>query len=253
MYYLNTRYYSAEIGRFINSDSLLNQDYIIGFNLFAYCINNPVNMADTTGNLPFLVVTAVVGAVAGAVVGGVIAAKNGKNVWAGIGIGAVAGGLIGAGVGALAGVIFAGSATASTASVIAGAKVAISTAATAISSAATAAKNKLTQIVNKGSRGGNRVFTKPAAPPSRPITNDVINLPRVGSALKTDAYHSFPNIVDNYAGYATKSPIRNGTLYQLQGSLNGVSGRFEWIIQDNQVTHRLFVPGGEINGIPIMP
>lgn len=85
------------------------------------------------------------------------------------------------------------------------------------------------------------------------IQNDVVNLPRTGSALKIDSYHAFPNVVDNYAGYAVKSPISNGTLYQLQGSLNGVSGRFEWIIQNGQVTHRMFVPGGGINGIPIMP
>lgn len=58
---------------------------------------------------------------------------------------------------------------------------------------------------------------------------------------------------ETYAGYATKSPISNGTLYQLQGSLNGTVGRFEWIIQNQQVTHRMFVPGGGINRIPIMP
>ena len=85
------------------------------------------------------------------------------------------------------------------------------------------------------------------------IKNDVIGLPRTGSALKADPYYAFPNIVDNYVGYATKSPISNGTLYQLGGSLNGIVGRFEWIIQNQQVTHRMFVPGGEINGIPIMP
>ena len=32
--------------------------------------------------------------------------------------------------------------------------------------------------------------------------NDIIDLPRTGSALKTDPYHAFPNFVDNYAGYA---------------------------------------------------
>lgn len=85
------------------------------------------------------------------------------------------------------------------------------------------------------------------------IKNEVIDLPRTGSALKTDPYHAFPNIVDNYAGYATKNSISNGTLYQLQGSLNGVEGRFEWILQNQQVTHRMFVKGGTINGIQIMP
>ncbi len=85
------------------------------------------------------------------------------------------------------------------------------------------------------------------------ISNDIINLPRTGSALKTDAYHAFPDIVDNYAGHAIRTPIHNATLYQLQGSLNGIPGRFEWIVQNQQVTHRLFVEGGGINGIPIMP
>ena len=83
--------------------------------------------------------------------------------------------------------------------------------------------------------------------------NDIIDLPRTGSALKTDPYHAFPNFVDNYAGYAMKTSINNGTLYQLQGSLNGIAGRFEWIVQNQQVTHRMFVPGGSMNGIPIMP
>ena len=89
--------------------------------MFAYCLNNPVNMADTTGNLAFFIITSVVGAVIGAVVGGIVAANNGSNVWAGIGIGAAVGGLAGAGLGAAAGTILAGSAVASTASVAVGA------------------------------------------------------------------------------------------------------------------------------------
>ena len=35
------------------------------------------------------------------------------------------------------------------------------------------------------------------------IDNPVINKPRVGSALKEDAYHRFPDIVDNYAAGST--------------------------------------------------
>ena len=116
-YYVSSRYYDPEIGRFINADSLLSQGTILGNNMFAYCLNNPVNIADTTGQLPFFLVTAAVGAVAGAVVGGVIAAKKGGNIWAGIGIGAAVGGLVGAGLGAAAGVMLAGSAISSTAAV----------------------------------------------------------------------------------------------------------------------------------------
>ncbi|KKR02735.1 MAG: RHS repeat-associated core domain protein [Candidatus Uhrbacteria bacterium GW2011_GWF2_39_13] len=84
------------------------------------------------------------------------------------------------------------------------------------------------------------------------VQNKIINLERVGSALQSDAHHAFSNIVDNYAGYATQTPLNNATLYQLQGALNGVAGRFEWIVQAGQVTHRMFVKGGGMNGIPII-
>ena len=85
------------------------------------------------------------------------------------------------------------------------------------------------------------------------IENDIIGKERVGSALKLDAYHKFNDIVDNYAGMAVKTEIDNGMLYQIEGSLNGVEGRFEWILQDDHVTHRMFIPGGKITGIPIKP
>lgn len=122
LYYLNSRYYDSNTGRFINADGYVSTGQgLIGYNMYAYCNNNPVNMADTTGELPFFLVTAAIGAVAGAILGGVVAAKSGGNVWAGIGIGAAAGGLAGAGLGAAAGVVLTGSATASTAAVVSGA------------------------------------------------------------------------------------------------------------------------------------
>jgi hypothetical protein len=72
--------------------------------------------------------------------------------------------------------------------------------------------------------------------------------------LKTDAYHAFPNLVDNFAAGATKTQLQSGaTLYQIEGSLNGVAGRFEWIVDGGNVTHRLFVRGGTLNGLPITP
>ena len=83
------------------------------------------------------------------------------------------------------------------------------------------------------------------------IKNDIIDLPRTGHALQTDDHHAFSDIVDNYAGYANKTSLGNATLYQLQGSLGGKAGRFEWIVENQQVTHRFFVKGGGINGIPI--
>jgi len=84
--------------------------------------------------------------------------------------------------------------------------------------------------------------------------NPIEGLPRVGSALKTDPYHAFPNVIDNFASSATRTPLSSGAnLYQAEGSLNGVAGRFEWIVDSGNVTHRLFVPGGTLNGIPILP
>ena len=83
--------------------------------------------------------------------------------------------------------------------------------------------------------------------------NKVNSLERKGSATKEDPYHAFNDIIDNYADEAHKFEINNGELYQVEGSLNGVDGRFEWIIEDGRVTHRMFIRGGVINGTPISP
>ena len=50
LYYLQSRYYNPEWGRFINAYSQLNpQDGLLGFNMFAYCNNNPINGCDPSG------------------------------------------------------------------------------------------------------------------------------------------------------------------------------------------------------------
>ena len=51
-YYLQTRYYNPEWGRFINADSALYSN-MLGFNMFVYCYNNPVNCIDPTGENGF--------------------------------------------------------------------------------------------------------------------------------------------------------------------------------------------------------
>ena len=50
LYYLNSRYYNPEMGRFINADGIIgaNQD-LLGYNLYAYVSNNPIASYDPTG------------------------------------------------------------------------------------------------------------------------------------------------------------------------------------------------------------
>ncbi len=63
MYYLNSRYYNPEWGRFINFDNYGGQvGEILSHNGYAYCMNNPVNMVDENGNM------AISGTVAGVAV-----------------------------------------------------------------------------------------------------------------------------------------------------------------------------------------
>lgn len=132
------------------------------------------------------------------------------------------------------------------------------------------ADNVVDDVADLGKRAGKSG--------SKTIHNDILDSPRTGSALKVDDVnpiykinektgkpqivkefpataqsHGFNDIVDNYAGYATKTPLNNATLYQLDGSLNGLAGRFEWIIQDGNVTHRMFIQNGTMNGVPIKP
>ena len=53
MYYLGSRWYDPEVCRFINADSYVSTGQgITGYNMFAYCNNNPVNMIDSSGDVP---------------------------------------------------------------------------------------------------------------------------------------------------------------------------------------------------------
>ena len=51
-YYLNSRYYDPNTGRFLNADNVISNVgvEILGNNQFVYCLNNPVNLVDPTGH-----------------------------------------------------------------------------------------------------------------------------------------------------------------------------------------------------------
>jgi len=50
LYYLQSRYYDPVIGRFLNVDEFMSTGQsLLGFNMFVYCLNNPVNAIDPDG------------------------------------------------------------------------------------------------------------------------------------------------------------------------------------------------------------
>ncbi len=105
LYYLQTRYYNPEVGRFLSQDdvSYLAPDSINGLNLYAYCSNNPVMATDPTGTTEWWEVLLIgLGAIGGAIIGGL----------GGMAVGAIGGMLIGfcfGGIpGAIAGLIIGG-------------------------------------------------------------------------------------------------------------------------------------------------
>ena len=64
LYYLNSRYYDPQTGRFLNADSYIFLSSITACNLFAYCYNNPINYVDNSGCSAEALFVAAVGAAA---------------------------------------------------------------------------------------------------------------------------------------------------------------------------------------------
>ena len=50
LYYLQSRYYNPKVGRFINADAFASTGQgFLGNNMFAYCLNSPLNYTDSAG------------------------------------------------------------------------------------------------------------------------------------------------------------------------------------------------------------
>jgi len=84
-YYLQTRYYSPDMCRFINADDpeilLEDQDSLQEYNLFAYCLNNPVVMFDEDGQAAANIIGAIIGGAVGAGLGYLLAKHLGLTGW----------------------------------------------------------------------------------------------------------------------------------------------------------------------------
>ncbi len=66
LYYLNSRYYSPILGRFLNADGILGANRnIMSYNLYAYCDNDPIVMVDTEGyGILFVLAVGIIGGIA---------------------------------------------------------------------------------------------------------------------------------------------------------------------------------------------
>ena len=60
-YYLQSRYYNPTWGRFLNADGYVSTGQgLLGYNMYAYCNNNPVKSVDSNGDFPLLAALLVV-------------------------------------------------------------------------------------------------------------------------------------------------------------------------------------------------
>ena len=100
LYYLNSRYYDAELGRFINIDDIDvigdYKDMLNGLNLYIYCNDNPIMFTDESGRGLFdwiLAIFLVVAVIAVVVVSTVVTGGVASTILIGAGLGALTSGV----------------------------------------------------------------------------------------------------------------------------------------------------------------
>ncbi|MBR5422698.1 MAG: toxin C-terminal domain-containing protein [Clostridia bacterium] len=107
-YFLQSRYYDPEIGRFISADEIVSDvgSDLRGYNLFAYCFNNPVNLNDDSGEWPSWATKVLIGtAVIGVAAVLTVATAGTGTALACFALGALKGAISGALIGAASGAV----------------------------------------------------------------------------------------------------------------------------------------------------
>ena len=102
--HMNGRLYDPVIHRFLQPDNFVSDPQNTqAFNRYSYVLNNPLKYSDASGELPVLVVAAIVGAIAGGAGYIAHAIQTGNWSWSGFGMAVVGGAAVGALTGGLGG------------------------------------------------------------------------------------------------------------------------------------------------------
>ena len=79
LYYLNSRYYNPEWGRFINTDTQFDENAdLLGYNLYIYCGNNPITYIDEDGESVTITCILIASGV-GLLIGGIYGSRKAKK------------------------------------------------------------------------------------------------------------------------------------------------------------------------------
>ena len=80
---MSSRFYDPETGRFVSVDDVdvldVEQGDLNQYNLYVYCLNDPVNHKDSKGM--FAIAAMVISTVCGALIGAGLSALEGKSKW----------------------------------------------------------------------------------------------------------------------------------------------------------------------------
>jgi RHS repeat-associated protein len=102
--HMNGRLYDPVVHRFLQPDNFVSDPQNTqAFNRYSYVLNNPLKYSDASGELPVLVVAAIVGAIAGGASYIAYAIQTGNWSWSGFGMAVVGGAAVGALTGGLGG------------------------------------------------------------------------------------------------------------------------------------------------------